>query len=106
MAAVTRISDSTSGVCDIGEPDCCPHGRNGSNNSGSPNVFVNNRAVHRKGDSGNCNCPHSGNFDSTSGSATVFVNGKSITRIGDSTTCSSCNCGGTHTSGSSNVFAG
>lgn len=106
MAAVTRINDGTSGTCDIGEPDCCPHSRSGTNSSGSSNVFVNGRAVHRKGDSGDCNCPHGGNFDSTSGSSTVFVNGKAITRTGDSTSCSSCGKSGNHTSGSSNVFAG
>lgn len=102
----TRINDTTTGACDIGEPDCCPHGRSGTNSQGSPNVFINQRNAHRLGDSGPCNCPHGGNFQSTAGSSTVFVNGKALTRIGDQTTCQSCGCSGSHSSGSQNVFAG
>ena len=105
MASVTRIGDSTSGSCDLGVPECCPHGRSGTNTSGSGNVFINGKAAHRKGDSGSCNCPHGGNFASTSGSSTVFVNGKALTRTGDETVCQGCGKSGSHTSGSSNVFA-
>ena len=105
MPAVTRIGDSTTGICDLGLPDC-PHNRSGTNSSGSPDVFVNGIPVHRLGDNGSTNCPHGGSFTSTSGSSTVFVNKKPITRIGDSTSCGSCGKSGTHSNGSSNVFAG
>lgn len=105
MPAVTRISDSTTGICDVGLP-CCSHGRSGTNSSGSPDVFVNGLAAHRLGDTGPCNCPHGGTFGSTSGSGTVFVNGKPLTRIGDTTSCMMCGMSGSHVSGSGNVFAG
>ena len=105
MSAVTRILDTTTGICDLKLPDC-PHSRTGSNNEGSPNVFVNGQPVHRQGDGGATNCPHSGTFKSTNGSSSVFVNGRPITRIGDTTNCYVCGQNGTHNSGSDNVFAG
>lgn len=105
MPAVTRVSDGTTGACDIGL-DCCPHGRAGTNNTGSPNVFVNGLPLHRLTDTGPTNCPHGGTFASTSGSGTVFCNGLPVTRIGDATTCQSCGIVGSHVSGSPNVFAG
>ena len=49
MSAVTRILDTTTGICDLKLPDC-PHSRTGSNNEGSPNVFVNGQPVHRRCD--------------------------------------------------------
>lgn len=101
----TRIGDGTSGVCDVGLI-CCPHGRAGTNATGSPNVFINGAAAHRVGDKGPCNCPHGGTFQSVSGSSTVFVNGRPLTRTGDATACIACGCGGVHVSGSGNVFVG
>lgn len=105
MPAVTRVADSTTGVCDLGLP-CCPHGRSGNNSVGSPNVFVNGKPLHRLTDTGPTNCPHSGTFASTSGSGTVFCNGLPVTRIGDVTTCQSCGKTGSHVDGSPNVFSG
>lgn len=105
MAAVTRLGDSTTGICDVGAP-CCSHSRSGTNSVVSGNVFANGLGVHRQGDTGPCNCPHGGTFQTTGGSGTVFVNGKPITRIGDGTVCVSCGQSGSHTAGSSNVFAG
>ena len=101
-----RIGDGTSGVCDVGDPDCCPHSRAGTNTQGSPNVFINKKAAHRLGDGGPCNCPHAGSFKSVSASRTVFANGKGLTRIGDSTSCVVCGMPGSHVSGSRNVFIG
>lgn len=101
----TRIGDGTSGVCNIGLP-CCPHGRTGTNATGSPNVFINGAAAHRVGDTGPCNCPHGGTFQSTSGSSTVFVNGRPLTRIGDATACVVCGMPGAHVGGCPNVFVG
>lgn len=103
--SVTRVGDSTSGTCDVGD-DCCPHGRGGTNSSGSPNVTINRKAAHRVGDSGSCNCPHGGSFNTTSGSKTVTVNGKSLSRVNDSTQCGGCGLPGTHTTGSKNVTCG
>ena len=105
MSAATKIGDGTTGTCNM-RLECCPHGRSGTNSSGSPNVFINGAAAHRLNDSGSCNCPHGGNYSSTSASATVFVNGMGLTRIGDETTCNSCGEKGSHVSGSENVFAG
>lgn len=105
MPAATRIGDGTTGTCDLGL-DCCPHGRSGTNTTGSPNVFINGLAAHRQSDTGGTNCPHGGTFITTGGSSTVFINGRPATRIGDATTCQACGKAGAHTSGSGNVFIG
>lgn len=105
MAAATKIGDLTSGTCDLGL-DCCPHGRTGTNSTGSPNVFINGNAAQRVGDSGAISCPHGGSFKSVQGSQTVFVNHIPLTRIGDQTVCVVCGQSGAHVSGSQNVFAG
>lgn len=105
MQPATRIGDGTAGICYVGLP-CCPHGRAGTNSEGSPNVFINGLAAHRVGDTGSCNCPHGGTFQSMSGSSTVFVNGRPLTRISDATVCVNCGQGGSHVSGSPNVFVG
>ena len=101
----TRISDGTSGICDVGLV-CCPHGRSGTNSTGSPDVFINSLPAHRLEDFGNCNCPHGGTFQSVSASQSVFVNGRGLTRINDATVCINCGCGGVHVTGSENVLAG
>lgn len=106
MAAATRIGDNTSGTCDIGDPDCCPHGRIGTNSAGSPNVFINEKKAHRLNDAIAIACPHGGSGRSTGGSRSVFINGKAATRRGDSTICIACGQGGHHTNGSANVFIG
>ena len=103
MPQATRIEDTTSGICDVGCEEC-PHGRTGTNETGSPDVFFNNKKAHRKGDGGSIACPHGGYFRSTGGSTTVFINGKSATRIGDSTVCEGCGQGGNHSSGSPDIF--
>ena len=100
-----RISDTTSGICDIGAI-CCPHGRTGTCETGSPNVFTNKLKTHRLGDGGGIDCPHGGYFQSVAASKTVFANGKGITRIGDTTVCVVCGMPGSHVSGSPNVFVG
>jgi uncharacterized Zn-binding protein involved in type VI secretion len=95
MPAVARLGDSCTGH------DACPPR---SSTGGSPNVFVNGIAVHRKGDSwGTHGCPIHPPHDSVlaSGSSTVFANGIPVGRIGDSVAC-----GGSVASGSDNVFAG
>ena len=105
MPAATRQGDSTTGVCNLGL-DCCPHGRAGTNNQVSGNVFVNGLGVHRLSDTGPTNCPHGGTFQSVSASGTVIVNGLGVTRVGDSTKCTACGQGGSHVSGSPNVIVG
>ena len=105
MPKVTIVGNNETGVCNLGLPDC-PHSRTGTNSSGSPTVFVNNKPVHRQGDSGSCNCPHGGVYTSTNGSSSVFVENKPITRIGDTTNCNNCGQSGSHSTGSNNVFAG
>lgn len=105
MPQVTRVGDSTSGICDVGCEEC-PHNRSGQNASGSPNVYINKKRAHRLGDTGSCNCIHGGSFQSTAASKSVFVNGKGLTRVGDSTSCQSCGMPGSHVAGSPNVFCG
>lgn len=102
MAAVTRVSDGTVGVCDIGA-DCCPHARNGTNSTGSPDVEINGMSAHRKTDTGPCNCPHGGTFESVEGSFNVEVNDLPITTIGHTTQCVNCGKTGSHVSGSPDV---
>lgn len=105
MPAAARYGDSTVGVCDLGLP-CCPHGRNGTNGTVSPDVFINGLGAHRQGDTGSTNCPHGGTFKSVGASSTVFINGRGATRIGDATVCQTCGQSGSHASGSPNVFIG
>lgn len=105
MAAATRIGDNTSGICDVG-CDECPHGRTGTNSSGSPNVYINKKRAHRRGDSIDIACAHGGSGESTGGSRSVFINKKAATRIGDGTVCMVCGQGGSHSNGSPNVFIG
>ena len=105
MPKATRIGDGTVGTCDVGD-DCCPHGRHGTNGTGSPNVYINGIRAHRRGDTGPCNCPHGGTFESVGCSSTVFINMKGATRIDDDTTCMSCGLPGNHVGGSANVFIG
>ncbi|MBR2216402.1 MAG: PAAR domain-containing protein [Selenomonadaceae bacterium] len=105
MPAATRLGDTTTGVCDLGLPDC-PHSRTGTNSAVSGNVFINGLGAHRLGDTGSTNCPHGGTFQSVAASGTVFINGKGAVRVGDATTCLVCGQSGTHTTGSGNVFIG
>ena len=105
MPAATRLGDSTSGVCDLGLPDC-PHSRSGTNAVVSGDVNINGLGAHRKNDTGPTNCPHGGTFQSVGASSTVFINGRGATRIGDSTVCVVCGQSGSHVSGSPNVFIG
>jgi uncharacterized Zn-binding protein involved in type VI secretion len=96
MPAVTRLGDNST------DDPCGAPAR--ANDVASSNVFVNSKAVHRKGDGwDNHACPSSAPHDATttSGSGTVFVNSKAITRVGDSISC-----GSTIAQGSANVFAG
>jgi len=94
MAGVVRLGDVCSGH------GCYP---SRANTSASNDVFVNNKGVHRVGDSWATHCCgipcHSG--VASSGSKTVFVNGKSACRIGDKVSC-----GSTMATGSNNVFVG
>lgn len=103
MPEATRITDKTTGTCNLGL-DCCPHSRSGTNNTGSPNVYINDLSCHRLGDTGPTNCPHGGTFESTEGSPNVFVNDKPKTRITDTTICQNCGQSGNHVTGSPNVI--
>jgi uncharacterized Zn-binding protein involved in type VI secretion len=83
----------------------CPHPVQGPGTSGSPDVFVNNKAQMRIGDPGMhmaCCGPNSWNV--AEGSKTVFVNGIPPSRTGDATS----HCGGTGKviQGSPNVIIG
>lgn len=94
MPAVTRLGD-----------DCTGHGcwPPRGNDQASPNVFVNNIAVHRQSDHWPTHCCGPACHDSTlsKGSATVFVNNLQCARIGDPVAC-----GSAIAKGSANVFAG
>ncbi|WP_082830726.1 PAAR domain-containing protein [Pseudovibrio sp. W74] len=72
--------------------------------AGSPDVFVNQIAVVRVGDSvaphGCKKCPSHGRSMSA-GSGTVFVNGRAVCRVGDAVAC-----GGSASVGSGDVEIG
>jgi uncharacterized Zn-binding protein involved in type VI secretion len=96
---VSRVGDTIS----VHECGVVPTAANGS-----PNVFTNNIATHRQGDSNTSHpflppllgCPtHVTTL--SAGSSSVFANGKGIARVGDSY-----GCGISLTSGSQNVFSG
>ena len=95
----TRISDGTSGICDM-KMICCPHGRSGTNTTGSETLIIEKQKAHRVGDNGSCNCPHGGTFISTQGSKIVLVDGRALTLIGHQTVCMNCGMSGSHVSGS------
>lgn len=105
MPGAVRDGDQTTGICDLGLPDC-PHSRTGTVNVVSPDVNVNGLGLHRLNDTGPTNCPHGGTFESVAGSATVFCNGRPVIRIGDTTICQVCGQSGTHSTGSGNVIVG
>jgi len=96
MPPITRLGDlSTADPC--GAP---PR----ASASASTNVFINNVAAHRKGDSWQLHaCPKSAPHGAVTvgGSGSVFVNGKAVARLGDSISC-----GSTVAGHSPNVFAG
>ena len=75
-----------------------------ANNQGSPNVFINNKAAHRKTDHWVIHCCggkkcHDGRL--SGGSRTVFINSLNAGRVGDPV-----NCGSRVAQGSRNVFIG
>lgn len=75
-----------------------------NNTEGSPNVFINGKPAHRKGDAWPTHCNPTPSCHSSTmgtGSSTVFINGKPAARIGDSVAC-----GSVAVEGSSNVFIG
>ena len=94
---VTRLGDKTTG-----------HGpyKPRASTGGSGDVFVNNIAVVREGDTWAPHTPppndtHAGEVHTTTaGSGTVFANNKAVARISDPVE------GDTIAAGSSNVFAG
>ncbi|TBM39809.1 PAAR domain-containing protein [Vibrio cholerae] len=94
MPAVTRQGDGGTG-----------HGAfpPRSSTSGSANVYVNGKPVHRVGDSWPVHCDptpscHAGSL--AAGSPTVFANGSPIGRVGDPVDCGSAVAAGSH-----NVFS-
>jgi len=95
MKPVARIGDA-----DTNHPPC-PAGECAT---GSPNVYADNIAVHRQGDS---NTPHGFILciphvtQLSSGSGTVFVNNLQLGRIGDPY-----GCGIRINAGSNTVYAG
>ena len=105
MPDVTRITDETVGTCNPGL-DCCPHGRNGVNTEGSPDVEADDIPVHRLTDGGSCRCPHDGSYESVEGDEFVEVNDLPITLVGHTTRCVACGVTGAHSTGSPDVEVG
>ena len=93
MPPIVRVGDSCSGH------GCFPPRET---TSGSGNVFINSKGVHRKGDSLAVHCCglpcHGGT--TAEGSPSIFVNSQSVARIGDPV-----DCGSALAKGSGNTFA-
>lgn len=94
MPAVTRKGDA-----------CTGHGAfpPRPSTAGSPTVYANGIAVHRKGDAWASHCdPNSCHASAlNAGSSTVFANGQQLGRVGDPVAC-----GSSVAAGSPTVFAG
>lgn len=92
MPASVRLADVCTGH------GCFP---SRPNDQGSPNVFVNDRPVHRLGDHWVTHCcpPPCHDGVASSGSPNVFANDKARCRIGDAVSC-----GSSMATGSPNVF--
>ena len=105
MPAPTRIGDRETGVC---SPGClsCPHTRNGANDTGSPDVDIDDLAAHRVTDTGPCICPHGGTYESVEGSDDVEINDLPLTLVGHKTRCLRCGFLGHHIEGSPDVEIG
>ena len=88
MGAATRYGDTCSGHSPYSPRPCI---------SGSPDVFINGKSAHRKGDSW---APHRHSGVLAAGSPNVFVNGRPLGRKADPVSC-----GSIVASGSPNVFA-
>lgn len=72
------------------------------NDQGSPNVFINGLAAHRKGDHWiNHTCTDTHDSHLAEGSSKVFVNNKELGRVTDPILC-----GSFVADGSPNVFSG
>lgn len=96
MAAIARVGDSVSCVCN-------GHGgttRTGTIQTGSSTMSVSGTPVARVGDTGILDCGHS--FTITTGSAVGRNAGTAIARVGD-TVVSSAGGSGTITSGAANA---
>jgi uncharacterized Zn-binding protein involved in type VI secretion len=82
---------------------CTGHGCFGSrpNGQGSPNVFINGKPAHRKGDLWNYHCcpPPCHASTACKGSPNVFTNNLDQERVGDPVCC-----GSKMATGSPNVF--
>lgn len=89
MPAVVRLGDMSAGIDGLPSPAM----------QASPNVFANNRRIHRNGDAW---MPHGVPLHgriSIGGSPDVFVNNRRVMRIGDAISC-----GDRAGQGSPNVF--
>ncbi len=103
MAAVTRNTDLSMGICACCCPTC-PHVWISVHVGGSKNVLANKKGVMRRHDVGVSNCPHCPTSFAVTASNTVKANGRGVHRLGDTHNVA---CGtGVVVTASSNVFAG
>jgi len=82
MPPAVRLADICTGHgCFPSRPNC----------QGSPNVFINSRAAHRKGDlyCAHCCGPACHGSTACAGSPNVFTNSKDQERVGDPVCCGS-----------------
>lgn len=105
MSQAGRVGDHALNPSDEHGCPACAHSVEGPAISGSPDVFVNGRAILRVGDPGEHSaCCGPNVWKARDGSSGVFVNGKRLHRLGDTT--EHCGGEGALVEGSPNVFIG
>jgi uncharacterized Zn-binding protein involved in type VI secretion len=105
MQPQTRLGDQSMVPADKHGKSCCPHSCTGPATKGSPDVFVNNRAALRVGDSGiHAKCCGPNTWVATKGSGSVSINNQPAHRVQDA----DMHCGGPGymIEGSPDVFVG
>lgn len=105
MQPQTRLGDNSFVPVDTHGKDCCPHACRGPAETGSPDVYVNNKNALRVTDTGiHSQCCGPNTWVATQGSQTVIINGLQAHRLYDVDT----HCGGLGymVEGSPDVFVG
>lgn len=80
MPGIARLGDRTTGTCSC---HASPISVGGTITTGSPDVFVNSKAVAREGDTVTADCGHIGII--VTYSPDTFANNRAVARLGDTT---------------------
>ncbi len=105
MPEAGRVGDKSHVPADSHGCKACPHSAEGPATAGSSNVFINNKAALRVGDTGkHASCCGPNSWTAAAGAPAVFFNGIAVHRKGDAV--SHCGGKGKLVGGSPDVFIG